>query len=238
MKNIKVKYYLLLIGLLWAGLSFSQVDGTGYCSCKTAPYYKVKAKSGLHKVYAITGYDTNNIIVSIINPTKDTLFLFNSYLQPQFYASQHLHRVDLKERIYKISFLPLVSNLFVKYADNITDDLIIGQNQVVYDFIKLPPDSKADIRIDDEHLLSYTNQKNNVSDDYNVKKLHKYSKTPPTKFRTINILKTNFKTEFEFALYKSVSLLCNQAAFYTKEYEFDKQSKEFTILTAPFKIKK
>lgn len=231
-----MKYFLIILSVLFIDSLFAQTQRGGYCGCKSADHYVSKDKMIRKDIYAITKKDSSNIIVSIINPTKDTLFLFSSYLYPQFYGSKHLHKVNIRAHIYNVSFLSIIPHLFVKYADNITGDPIMGQNQVVYDFIKLPPNSKQDISINVSVLTERVKENNNVSEDYDVKKLHKYTKDIPTKYRMANLLKSKLHKQFEFAIYQSVNLLCDQMSFYTNEYAFDQQSKAFKILTVPFQL--
>jgi hypothetical protein len=162
---------------------------------------------------------------------------FNSYFQRQFLASKYLHRINLGSRSYKVSFLPIVPHVFTKYSDNVitTDEAIMSNHQIVYDFIKLSPKSSKVIEFKYSDLFENKNKMNNVSKDYNIKLLNKNSNTP-TKFYTTSKLSGKYNFSFEFAVYKSVSLLCKQAAYYMQEYAFDKQSINFKVLTLPVKV--
>lgn len=219
-----------------AGNAYAQIARTEYCKCRAAS----KPLDGFNlygdSLYSTYDADSSGITVSIYNTTKDTLYIFNSYIQNQIAGSKYIHRVDTKNRVYKVSFLPLVPYVFTTYSDVITADPVIGHQQVVYDFFKLPPNSQQDIRLSYSDLFKNRNYKNNVMKDFDVKKLHKYTKKLPQKFYTTTGLKGKYKLQLEFAVYKSVNLLCNQSAYYMQEFDFDQQAKDFKILAVPITV--
>ncbi len=229
MKNI-----LILLLLFSTGANAQNKRG-GYCSCNEAKPI-IGKNYFADSLYAVSKENATSIAVNLINTSKDTLFIFSSYLQKQFLSSRYLHRVDLLNKIYKISFLPIVPYVFTKYSDAVVmnDNAIIGNHQIVYDFFKLPPNSSQHLEFSDQQLFSSKSEKNNASKDFDTKKLNKYSKKPQT-FYTTSTLKGKY--EFEFAVYKSVDLLCNEHAYYLQESGFDKRSKSFNVLTVPAKIK-
>jgi len=233
MKNVII---LLLLFSLGATAQSKRGD---YCSCKEADKLNNTVNYYPDSLYAIYKEDTAAITITIINTTKDTLYIFNSYLQQQFISSKYIHRIDLHKRLYKVSFLPIVPYVFTKYSDVIItkDAAIIGNHQVVYDFFKLPPNSNQEIELKYQQLFNSRNKNNNASKDYDVKKLNKNSKIS-TNFYTTNKLTGKYNLIFEFAVYKSVDLLCKQSAYYLQEYKFDKQSKNFKILIVPVKVRK
>ena len=228
------KYYLLFSMATFVCIhSFSQIKRGEYCACIKAPSLIDKTKNYPDSVYATYQEDTTGIVLSIINTTMDTLYIFKSYIDKDLLSSKYLHRINTKEKKYKLSLLPIVSNVFTKYSDVITDEPIVGNQQVVYDFIKMPPNSTAIILFGYKDLFKRKDSQNNVSKDYDIRTLHKYTKKVPQKFCTVSKLKGNYKFEIEFAVFKSVSLLCNEASYFLQESEFEKQSKDFKILTVP-----
>lgn len=208
-----------------------------YCSCKEANNLNNLANYYPDSLYATYSQDTAGITVNIINTTKDTLYIFNSYLQQQFLSSKYLHRISPQNKLYKVSFLPTIPYVFTKYSDVVvtTDQALIGNHQVIYDFFKLPPNSNQQIEFKYQELFKNRNKNNNVSKDYDVRRLNKNSK-PAQVFYTTSKLKGKYNFEFEFAAYKAVNFLCNQTAYYLQEYKFDKQSKNFKVLTVPIKV--
>lgn len=232
------KYFLLFCMTVFACIhSFAQIKRGEYCSCIKAASLVDKSKYYQDSVYGTYEEDTTGITLNIINTTKDTLYVFKSYFDKIFLSSKYLHRINSKEKKYKLSLLPIVPKVFTKYSDVITDEPIIGNQQVVYDFIKLPPNSIEKFLFKYEDLFKNRNSQNNASKDYDIKILHKYTKKIPQKFCTVSKLKSKYKFEVEFAVYKSVNLLCNESAYFLQENEFDKQSKDFKILTIPVDTK-
>ena len=53
------------------------------------------------------------------------------------------------------------------------------------------------------------------------------------KFITTSKLRGKYNLKYDFAIYKDVSLLCGKNSYYFDEFNFDKQSKSFKILTVP-----
>ena len=120
----------------------------------------------------------------------------------------------------------------------ISDNPVTGNHQIVYDFFKLLPGSKQDVYLPYQELFKNKEYKDNAIKDFNVKSLHKYTKKLPKKFCTTAKLKGRYTLLFEFAVYKDVSLLCTQSAYYLQEYNFDQQAKDFEILSVPITLKK
>jgi len=225
---------IFICGLLCTTTSFAftQINRTGYCICSESDKISSNSKVYPDSLYTMYSEEVTGLVVTIINTTKDTLYVFNSYLQPSLLSSKYLHRINSKDKLYKISFLPLVPYMFTKYSDVITDEPIVGNHQIVYDFFKLLPSTSQEIKMSYDNLFKRKGSAKNVSMDYDVKTLHKYSKGLPQKFCTAGKLKGKYNLQIEFAVYKSVSLLCEESAYYVQEQAFEKQSKDFKILTA------
>lgn len=234
----KTKYILLVcITIFLSVSSFAQVQRGEYCSCIKASPLKEESKYYQDSIYSTYQEDTTGIAINIINTTKDTLYIFKSYLENEFLSSKYLHRINSKEKKYKLSLLPLVSHVFTKYSDVITDEPIVGNQQIVYDFFKLPPNSVQSIFLSYKDVFRKKDSRNNATKDYDVKLLHKYTKKVPQKSCTVKKIKGRYSFEIEFAIYKSVNLLCSEAAYFVQENEFDKQSKDFKILTVAVAMK-
>ena len=231
----KIVVFLLLI----SSVAFAQVKRGEYCSFKEGEKLPGGISHYPDSLYATYKEDTVGMTVTIVNTTKDTLYIFDSYLHPQFLGSKYLHRIDLNSKRYKLSLLPIVPHVFTKYSDNaiVSDQAIIGNHQIVYDFIKLPPGCYKQMVFKFDDIFRYKDSNNNVSVDYNVKLLNKNSKVP-VKFFTTKGLTGKYDFFFEFAVYKKISLLCTQAAYYMEEYKFDKESKSFDVLTLRARINK
>jgi hypothetical protein len=175
-------------------------------------------------VVQFIGEKDNDFEFEIINNSKDTLYLFDSYLNENLYQSKYLHRFDVKEKQCKLSLLPLLPFLSVRHSDR----LIIGENkiinkwQVLYHFKTIPPNSKNTIPI----------AKSAFSTDEYVKEVYpqKLSKFDTIKFHKSKHKKCN-AVVVEFALYKNIDLLISKEAFYFDEFNFNKQALSYTVLS-------
>ena len=232
-KEIFMKYILLALLIISSSVSKSQVKRVNYCECKTASSLLTGEAKYPDSVFAAINNDTGYYYIKVFNTTSDTIFLFSSYLQQQFFNSKYLHRGNPKNKEYKISFLPIIPYLFTKYSDVIaTSNIIVRSQQVVYDFIKMQPDSYFEVSVPIKDAFKIDK---GIS-DFNPKSMNKFDYK--TKFKTIDLKKyhdKNYKLFFELAWYKNVSILCRQLDYYLNENEFNTQAKNFTILRVPVK---
>lgn len=173
----------------------------------------------------------------VVNPTKKTQYLFKSYFDKSLQSSKYLHEVDKKNKIYCISFVPIISNLTTKKDDK----LIIGENsvcnrgQILYDFVKLMPNTYYDLKIDYGMLFINKNYDQNSVKSYSNEILSKFNETS-FNFLTTKKLKGKFNVVVEFAIYDDVSLLCSESAYYLNEFEFDKNARSFKVVNVPIKL--
>lgn len=231
--------YILVLLFFFTFVGSAQIRRGEYCSCKEADKISSLANYQTNSFYATYMEGTTAITVTIINTTDDTLFVFSSYLQQQFLGSKYLHRIDFCSKQYKLSMLPIIPYVFTKYSDNVatSEEAILGNHQIVYDFIKFLPNSKRELEFKYSDIFRNRSDYNNVIKDFNIKLFNKNSKIPIKVFTTKKI-SGKFDFSIEFAVYKTIDLLCNQTAYYTNEFEFDKQSKNFNVLSIPVKLGK
>jgi hypothetical protein len=183
------------------------------------------------------GEKENDFEFEIINNSKDTLYLFDSYLfdrderiigtyldGKEMQRSKYLHRYDKKTKQCKLSFLPLLPFLSVRHNDLI----VLGGNkvahigQVLYHFRLIPPNSKNAIVISKSAFYS---------EDY-VKEVYpqKISKFDTIKFRKSKHTKCD-TVIVEFALYKNIDLLNSKDAYYFDEFNFNEQALSYIVLS-------
>ncbi len=159
-------------------------------------------------IYVSFAENPTGFSFTAVNTTNDTLFLFGSYLTPEFYSSKYIHKVNKKEKLYKISFLP-----YLPYLSHIPDDRryyydrIIKEGQLKFKFIMLVPRSTYKFEIAYTNLFKNNEQKNNLIWDFENKKTSRF-KPLKFKFATANKLKSEYTLAFEFACYKQISILC------------------------------
>jgi hypothetical protein len=228
MQHILMAILLLIIS---PTVGKSQIKRGNYCECKTASLLDMTQRPD--SIFASIRSDSSFYVVKIYNTTADTLFLFSSYLQQQFFSSKYLHRINLNKKQYKLSFVPIIPFVFTKYSDVIaTSNIIVGDHQVVYDFIKMQPNSYYEFMIPIEDAFP----RGDVSEDFNPNGLNKFDYN--TKFKKIPTKKVagnKYNRLFEFAFYKDVTTLCKESDYYLRENDFKAQAKSFIILQVPVK---
>lgn len=182
-------------------------------------------------------YDTSSGYIKIVNPTKDTLYLFSSYFTQELQSSKYLHEVDRKNRTYYISFVPIISNLATKRTDKIIigEGSIAHKGQVLYDFIKLSPSTYYVLKINPNTLFKNSNASRNAVKSYNNQSLSKF-KEASFKTLTTSKLAGKYNLVFQFGVYTDVKVLCSESNYYLNEFEFDKQAKSFKTINLPVKF--
>lgn len=180
-----------------------------------------------NRIYTEAKIKADFIEVRICNVLKDTLYLFDSYLNKEFALSKYLHRIDKKNEQLKISFLPIVPFLGVRRPDVIIlgENRLIKKSQILYHFITIPPNQTLHLKIDASIL-----KVNDFVKDIDLQKINRYESI---KFKNIKNNPGNLTTTFEFALYEKVNLLINDESFYLDEFNFSQQSTKYIKLEIP-----
>jgi len=176
--------------------------------------------------------------VEIVNTKRDTFYIFSSYLEKKFFSSKHLHRIDLRESIYKISFTPVIPLLYTKRSDVLridASDWVLG-NQNLYSFRELLPNTKMIVQIHYIDLFMNLDKNNeNAVGDFDTKKI--VSKDDIATLSTREIGMRKLKLQVEFAIYNKVDLLTTESAYYIHEKQFLEQARSFSIMSIPLKLK-
>lgn len=197
-------------------------------------YGDMNAQEASVKVDFMEKDDT--LVFSFYNPTQDTLQLFSTYFAKTYLLADMLHKVDTKNNIYKVSFLPILPYL-TGYLDDrlvLTDEnkiSMVGQN--LYSFIKILPNSRIDVELPCEVLFSKKDNKNNVVRDFN----NEFINVKDVKKITLGKQKGLHRLVFEFAIYKDVSLLLNREKYISGELKTYEQTKDYTIINVPIALK-
>lgn len=218
------KYFFtsLCIFLSW-NVVFGQTDSTVIVE---NPVFIVNQNQVGDSVYLkLVKYD-KYFEIKITNTLSDTIYLFDSYLTEDLVCSQYLHRIDKKNKTYKVSFIPIISYLSVERADAIIigRERIIRRNQVLYSFKAIPPKMQLCIKIAQDVF-----DNNEFVVDFNAKKITKFDNPV---FKTVKKIDVGgFCKLIEFAVYKDITLLSSRKSYYLDEYNFNKQAQSFIILT-------
>ena len=234
--NIFSKLYLVVVCCLLYVTSFAQNEGEDYCGYTKAKSldFSVKKNKQLILTYKT---DNDSLYVTLLNTTKDTIYLFKSYFSQKLYSSKFIHRIDKSNKIYNISFVPLVSNLTTK----ISDKVILGENsvgskgQILYDFITFLPNTYYTLGISLNSLFKNRDKRNNAVITFNEHSLNKFSESK-FKLLSTNKLKGKFQLVVSVGVYKNIKKICKRSSYYLDEFGFDKQAKSFDILKTPIRL--
>lgn len=170
----------------------------------------------------------DSIRLEFMNESSDTLYIFSSYLKPFVYYNKYLNRVNKKENIFKVSFLPIVSHVYTVKTDVIFfgDEQIIKPFQFTYEFIRIAPNKSYSITLPFAELKNFLLHQNRIVADFDPvnnfkKKQVKYLKKP--EIALVN------KVKYEFAVYQNVNVLTTKASEANESDKFIKQAKSFKI---------
>lgn len=188
-------------------------------------------------LYVTYSENASGLNLKIVNTTDQTVYLFSGYFPEIYHPSEYLHRISEKDKIYKVAFLPLLAYLSTKPTDKLIlgSDRILSKGQVLYDFIKLTPQTYYKVSISYENLFKNLGERNSLICDYKDGENNKFDKIK-FKYLSADKLKGKYKLFFEFAVYDQVNLLCEQSAYYLEESQFNQQAKSFRKISIPVKM--
>lgn len=175
-------------------------------------------------VYAILKYiDDNKACISLISNSDDTMYVFSSYFDEECCVSEYIHRYEMKDKRYKLSFLPLLPYLSPNLSDNVVNapSKIISYSQIKFDFVPIAPKDSVDIYIPKEALISKKYMRDVCAECKNKFDSFKWKKWKEE--RTDNIIYV------EFAIYKDVSF-AKPENYYFDEYRSAERALDFSIV--------
>ena len=179
-------------------------------------------------------FSNDTVYVSLNNKGLDTLYLFNSYLEmnPEYdrygteplWESEYLHRFDKGLNEYKLSFLPIIPYLSVRYSDVAIHgkSRIVHRWQLLYGFKTIFPNDSIQISIPKSAFVQELYVK-----DVPIKQ---FGKNDKISFEKIQVRQPK-TISLEFALYRSIDLLRSTDAYYFNEADFDEQAKSYEVMT-------
>ena len=227
---------LALMQMIFTVISTAQSTlPSGYCENNEGTRIDLPDRFVADSLYVLYKEEVSGLSFKIINTTDQTVYLFSSYFSEPYYSSKYVHRVNVEDQIYKISFLPLLPYLSTRQTDKLIlgSDRMVNKGQILYDFIKLTPQTYYEISLSYDNLFKNFRGKNSLVRDFDSN--DKFSDIK-FKYLSVNQLKGRFRVIFEFGIYKSVDLLCKQEAYYMQEHKFNTQAKSFKVLKVPVEI--
>lgn len=228
------KFIFIELMVLFFSLSVKAQLGKRVCYEFSNSVSEIEESGSVLKdsVYTIAIDTGESIKVSIFNTTKDTVFLFSSYLKDDYIQSKYLHRINENSEEKKISFLPITPFLSTSLSDKIIlgSDAIISFKQIEYEFIVIPP-----MKVFEKYFSNKSLYINLFTRDINLQALNPFSKL---KFKVIDVSKHKkynaYKNIVEFAIYKNVENLCDDTMFHLEMGAFTEQALDYKVLSAFF----
>ncbi len=172
--------------------------------------------------------DNDTVIFDFKNNTSDTLYLFSTYFSKDLLSSKYLHTINKKNKIYKVSYAPLLRYITAYLTDRIVlgEDRIIVEGQNKYKFELVAPDSIFSLKLAICDIFNKMGEKNNVVKDFTEKELRKKE----FKYVTYNFKQDCFDLIFEFAYYKDINLLTSREAYINAGDKAYNQSMEYDVV--------
>lgn len=175
-----------------------------------------------NEVYA-ENLEKNNCTVRIFNTTKESVYLFSSYLYDDYFMSQYLHMYSKKGETCLLSLLPLPFFLSFTRADNLIlgKNAVVNRHQLLYQFTEIPPAAYLDV------ILPATCFNADYVKRYEAKKLSLHIRP---KFIKYNRRIRCSDKKILFAIYSNTEAL-NEECYYTNPSVFAKEIVNYNILS-------
>ena len=179
-------------------------------------------------VYLSSIKNQKGVEITLFNTTNDTIYLFSSYLKDEYLKSKYLHRLNKRAKQNKLSLLPLTPFLSTRYSDNqiMGEEAIVNRNQIVYDFIVIPPNKMFSRYFSNDELFVSSTTK-----DIELNKVNLNSKI---KFKTVNLDKCekrkSFEKVIELAVYRDIKILCNADEYYINTSAFNDSANKYEVI--------
>ena len=230
--KIKTVYKLALITSITVVCYSAYAQEVNNCYCQNTLADTNLTVAVENKIYIEKQITKDSIFINIVNSTRDTVYLFKSYFQKDLYSSKYIHRIDTKKKNYYITFIPLIPYLSTQRTDNLvlSQNRIIKKNQILYDFIKVAPQTHFKIAFYLEDLFKNVKTKNNITRALQTSSLNKFSYI---KFKSLtsSCLIHKYNLFFSFAFYNHIDIVCRKSDFYLNEFNFNSQAKSFHIIS-------
>lgn len=164
--------------------------------------------------------------MTLVNNSKDTLFIFDTYLRDSTYNNvSFFYRYSKKQNICTIDFLPMLPYLSVHK----TDLVILGNNsfvnkfQTTYQFSKVIP----------EDTVYYYVRKRRNRFAYKEVDYNNYSIFSESMDFKKTKLPSQYRLQCKIAIYKDITLLKSNEDYYNNALNFNKQAMAYKVLIIP-----
>lgn len=173
-----LKYILFLILLLESSIKYSEAQN----------------------IYLSHTIEKDSIFFNFKNQGTDSAFLFSTYFGYFYKEAKGLHKLNKKEHIYKISFLPIIKYL-EKPTGTSKDELWLSSDRLFriwqneYQFLAIPPADSLTMNFSLITLFSDDRSGYLAYKDYNNLTISRKDLKPLKK------IKGDYKLQFEFAIF-------------------------------------
>lgn len=198
-----MKYYILFC----FGIFFTVIYSQQTCENSLAFDKAILSSNGEFSI-KVDNKKKSHLAVTFNNPTADTIYIFSSYFEEEYYTSKIINRVNEENKIRKISFLPFVWCITPEKSDAVITHAggIIRSNQFLYNFISLPPKTSYQKEFIFNNYQEFTEDISMVN----------AGRTKRIYLKDITIENINeYKNVMEFAVYNNIAGLCD-INFYIK----------------------
>ena len=222
---MKTKTLYLISAILFISTVNAQISRSEYCKCEIKGN-KTSVQSTDNKIGLVSNYSEGKLHLKITNNSNDTIYIFKSYFDNEISTSEYLYRYDKRSNSVNISFVPLLPYVFTKYSDRIvSNDRVITDNQVVYDFYTILPFSEYSFSVP---ALNFK-EKIEFTKDFDTSTLNKFEKIKGIKKKRC-VKGKNPSFYVNIAYYSNVQTLCNSNTYYQEELTFNDSARRFKIL--------
>lgn len=169
-------------------------------------------------IRTVISHYENSIDVELYNESPDTVYLFDTYINPDFFYSDYIHQYEGSSQTHIVSFLPLLSYVgyFPTDVYRLKDEKLVTRGQLQYHFTAIAPCESAKLSfpssiVSHSRLISSINQKR--SSIWRNRMTFRVCKKPRVRHN-----------DFAFAIYRDVSLLLSPDAFSDAFVDINKAS--------------
>lgn len=179
--------------------------------------------------YRLIINEDNKFTFVIKNYSKDTLYLFDTYLiNEKLTTNKYFYRYNKKSNTCVVSFLPMtpylatsITNLDTTLKENVD---VVTHGAYSYHFKKISPNDSVFFNI------RYMRHKDGV---YKIANMRKYTNSnKEIKFKKTMLPWSNY-VNFEFAIYKDITIFLLGKENLCNKIKFDKQALSYDVLTIP-----
>jgi hypothetical protein len=222
---LKKLVYIILIS--YPVTVFSQDNDTN-TFIRNVSFIKMEEKdfpARSDSIYILHQNENDKYEFRVCNNTNNSIYLFSSYLKPDFYTNFYLNRIDKKEKTIKISFLPILPGNILSDRILVGEIKVLCYQQILYEFIEIKPHCYYKMSLNTQCIKDSIKNRAFIVEDFNVKSFKQGDKIRKIKKSKI---KGNYNFVFEFAYYNRPDFIFKKN--YVKSESLIKDRTDFKII--------